>query len=83
MGLSKALFLKMKQNFVAHLELVRHSMLIVELLILSIGFLQYILDLFADVLSVLNEVVSPFIIGLHVSRIYLSGCKLYVHISGP
>lgn len=79
---SKALLLKMYPNFVAHLEFMRHSMLIMALLVLSIGSVQYIMDLLVDVLNVLNEVVSPFSFGLHVSRIYLSGCKWYGHING-
>jgi len=42
-------------------------MLIMTLLVLSIGFVQYIMDLLADVLNALNEVVGPFSFGLNVS----------------
>ena len=56
-------------------------MLIMALLVFNIGFVQYIMDLLMDVLSALNEVVSPFNFGLNVSQIYLSGCKWYGHIN--
>jgi len=52
---------------VAHLELVLHSMLIMALLVLSIGSVQYIMDLLADVLNAPNESVSPFIFRLNMS----------------
>jgi len=54
-----------------------HSMLIMALLVLSIGSIQYIMDLLANVLNVLNEVVSSFSFGLNVNRIYPCGCKWY------
>ena len=56
-------------------------MLFMAQLVLRIGFVQYIMDLLADVLNVLNEVVSPFNFILNVSRIYLIGCKWYGHIN--
>ena len=57
-------------------------MLIMVLLVLSIGFVQYIIDLLENVLNALNEVFIPFRFELYVSRIYLSGCKWYGHING-
>ncbi len=42
-------------------------MLIMVLLVLSIGFVQYIMDMLADVLNALNEVVSLVDFGLDVS----------------
>ena len=57
-------------------------MVIMALLVLSIGSIQYIMGMLANVLNALNEVVSPFSFGLHVSRIYLSRCKWYGHING-
>ena len=57
-------------------------MLIMALLVLCIGSVQYIMDLLADVLNALNEVVIPIGFELDVSRIFLSGCKWYVHING-
>ena len=57
-------------------------MLIMALLVLSIGCVQYILDLLADVLNVLNEVISPVGFVLDVIRICLSSYKWYGHING-
>jgi hypothetical protein len=42
-------------------------MLIMTLLVLSIGSVQYVMDLLVDVLNVLNEVVSPVSFGLDMS----------------
>ena len=78
---NKALFLEMKPNFFAHLELMQHLMLIMALLVLSIGSIQYIVDMLVDVFNVLNEVVSPIGFELDMSRIYLSGCKWYGNLS--
>lgn len=72
----------MKPNFVAHLELVRHSMLIMALLVLSIGSVQYIMNLLVDVFNALNDIVSHFSFRMHVRWIYLSGYKWYGHING-
>ena len=56
-GSSKVLLLQMQSHFVAHLEVVWHPMLIMLLLVLSIGSVQYVMNLLADVLNMLNEVV--------------------------
>ena len=56
-------------------------MLIKELLILSIGFVQY-LDLLANVFNALNKVVNPLGFELDVSRICLSSGKWYGDING-
>ena len=56
-GSSKALLLQMQPHFVAHLEVVWHPMLIMSLLVLSIGYVQDVMNILADVLNVLNEVV--------------------------
>lgn len=50
-------------------------MLIVELLVLSIGSVQYIMDLLEDVLNVLNEDISPVGFGMDMSLIFLSNYK--------
>jgi len=68
-------FLQMKPNFVTHLELVQHLMLIMALLVASIGFIQYITDLLADVMNLLNEVVIPFRFRLGMIQTFLSGWK--------
>ena len=57
-------------------------MLIMVLLILSIGSVQYIMDLLVDVLNAHNEAVSPIDFRLDMRRIYLSSCKCYDHING-
>ena len=57
-------------------------MLIMTLLVLSIGFVTYVMDLLADVMKALNEVVSPVNFRLDISRICLSTCKWYEHING-
>ena len=44
-------------GFVAHLEVVLHPMLIMLLLILGIGSIQYVMNLLANVLNALNEFV--------------------------
>ena len=53
---SEALLLKMQPYFIAHLEVVWHPVLIMALLVLLIGFVQYIMNLLADVLNSLDEV---------------------------
>ena len=56
-GSTEALFLQMKPHFVAHLEVVLHLMLIMLLLVLRIGSIQYVMNLLENVLNALNEVV--------------------------
>jgi hypothetical protein len=55
MGSCKVLFLQMQPNLVTYLKLVGNPMLIMALLVLSIGFLQNIMDLLVDVLNPFNE----------------------------
>ena len=52
---SEALLLQMQPYFVAHLEVVWHPVLIMALLVLRIGSVQYIMNLLADVLNALDE----------------------------
>jgi hypothetical protein len=54
----------MKPHFVTHLEVVWHPMLIMSLLVLSIGSVQDVMNLLADVLNVFNEVV--FLVSLRL-----------------
>ena len=42
-------------------------MLIMTLLVLSIGSIQYVMDLLADVLNALNEAIIPISFGLDMS----------------
>ena len=55
MGSCMAPFMKMKPNFITHLKLVGHLVLIMALIVLSIGLMQNILNLLAYVLHLLNE----------------------------
>jgi hypothetical protein len=57
-------------------------MLIMALLVLSIGFLQNILDLLADVLNPLNESSDFFDRRLIKGRFYLYGGKRKCDING-
>ena len=57
-------------------------MLINAFLALSIGFIQYIMDLLEDVLNVLNGVVSPISFELDMIWIFLSSYNWYGHIYG-
>ena len=56
-GSSKVLLLKMWPHVVTHLEVVLHLILIMSLLVLSIGSVQYVMNLLANVLNALNEFV--------------------------
>jgi hypothetical protein len=56
-GSSEEFFLQMQPHFVSHLEVVWHPMLNMSLLVLSIGSIQDVMNLLADVLNVLNEFV--------------------------
>jgi hypothetical protein len=66
-GSSKAFLLQMQPHFVAHLEVVWHPMLIMSLLVLSIGSVQDVMNLLADVLNVLNEFVFLICLRLDMS----------------
>jgi hypothetical protein len=66
-GSIEVLLLQMQPHFVAHLEVVWHLMLIMSLLVLSIGFVQDVMNLLADVLNVLNEVVCLIRLRLDMS----------------
>jgi hypothetical protein len=63
-GSSEVLLLQMQPHFAAHLEVVWHSMLIMSLLVLSIGSVQVVMNLLADVLNVLSEFV--FLVSLRL-----------------
>ena len=64
---SEALLLQMQPYFVAHLEVVWHPMLIMALLVLRIGSIQYVMNLLADVLNSLDEVVCFVCLRLDMS----------------
>ena len=50
-------------------------MLIMVLLVLSIGFLQNLMDMLADVLNTLNESGGFVGLRMNMGRIYMCGCK--------
>ena len=81
-GSSEALLLKMRPHFVAHLEVVWHLMLIMLLLVLSIGSLQDVMNLLADVLSALNEFFCLANLILDMGLICLSSRKWHGYING-
>jgi hypothetical protein len=45
------------------------------LLVLSIGFLENLMDLLEDVVNLLNESGGFFDLRMNMGRIYLFGCK--------
>jgi hypothetical protein len=81
-GSSEAFLLQMQPHFVAHLEVVWHPMLIMSLLVLSIGFVQDVMNLLVDVLNVLNEVVCLIFLRLDMSLIFLSSHKWHGYVNG-
>jgi hypothetical protein len=58
-----------------HLKLMRYPVLIMELLVLSIGFLQDLMDLLADVLNPLNEYSGFVGLRMNMGIFFLCGCK--------
>ena len=59
-----------------------HLMLIMPLLVLSIGSIQYVMNLLVNMLNALNEVVRLGSFRLDMSRINLSSCKWYGYLNG-
>ena len=57
-------------------------MLIMSVLLLSIGFVQYVMNLLADVLNVLNEDVCFVSFRLNMSRIILSSRQWHGYVNG-
>jgi hypothetical protein len=75
MGSCKALFLQMQPNFIAHLKLVGHQVLIMALLVLGIGLLKNIMNLLADVLDLFNEPGGFVDFSFSMGRFCLCGRK--------
>jgi hypothetical protein len=65
----------MKSNFISHLKLAWHMMLIMMLLVLGIGILKNILNLLVDVLDSFNELGGFFNFGLSMGKLFLYGRK--------
>ena len=81
-GSSEALLLQILPHFITHLEVVWHLMLIMSLLVLSIGSVQYVMKLLVDVLNALDEDVCFVNFRLDMSQIGLSSCKWYDYVNG-
>jgi hypothetical protein len=82
MEIDETLLLQMQPDFVANLKWVWYLVLIMELLVLSIGFMKNILDLLADVLNPVNEsggFVDRRLIG---GRVCMCGGKRNCNING-
>jgi hypothetical protein len=67
--------LSSKALLVSNLKLVWYPVLIMALLVLSIGFLQNLMDLLVDVLNLLNESGGFVGLRLNMGRVCLCGCK--------
>ena len=57
-------------------------MLIMSFLVISIGSIQYVMNLLADVLNALEEAVRFVSFRLDMSRISLSSCKWHGYVNG-
>ena len=55
MGYGKAFFLQMQPNFVTHIKLMLHLVLIMSLFVIGIWLLQYVVNLLVDVLDAFNK----------------------------
>jgi hypothetical protein len=75
MGPCETLLLQMQPEFVTNLKLVWYHVLIMALLVISIGFLQNILDLLVDVMNLLNESGGFVDHRLIMGRVCLCGGK--------
>jgi hypothetical protein len=75
MGSCKMFFLQVQPNFIYHLKLVWHLMLIMALLVLGIRLLKNILSLLEDVLDLLNEPGRFVDFGLSMGQVCLGGHK--------
>ena len=72
----------MQETLVAHLEFVWNPLLIMELLVLGICFLQNILDILSDVLNLFNEHGGFVGLFMNMRRFGLCGCKGKSYING-
>jgi hypothetical protein len=59
----------------SHLKLVCYLVLIMVLLVLSLGFLENLMDLLEDVVNLLNESGGFFDLRMNMGRIFFCGCK--------
>jgi hypothetical protein len=73
MGYCKVFILQVQPNFISHLKLVWHPVLIMVMLVLGIELLQNILNLLVDVIDSFNEVGGFVSFSLSMGRFYLFG----------
>jgi hypothetical protein len=75
MGSCKVLFIQVRPNFISHLKIVWHLVLIMALTVLGIGLLQNILNLLEDVLDSFN--IPGGFVGFvfHMGQFFPYGCK--------
>ena len=75
MGSCKVLFLQVQPNFVGHMKLMWHPMLIMALLVLVIGLQWDILNMLTDMLDPLNELGGFVSSSWSIQRVCLGGRK--------
>ena len=81
-GPGEMLSLQVQPNLITHFEGMWNSMLIMVLLILGIGFLQDVLDLFTNVLNSFNEPGCYVRLCVLMGRVGLCGYKWEGNING-
>ena len=81
-GPGETLFLQVQPNLVTHFEGMWNSMLFMALLILGIGFLQDVMDLFLNVLNSFNEFGCSVPLYVQLGRVVMCRCKWEGDING-
>ena len=71
MGSCEALFLQMQPYLISHLKFVWYLMMIVELIVLGIGFLNNIMNLLLDVLDALNKFGCLTNLGMRMGGLFV------------
>ena len=69
----ESFFLQMQPNLITHLVCVWHSMLVMTLLVLGIGFFQNVMDLLANVLDPFHKFGGFINLSLRERRCFLCG----------
>jgi hypothetical protein len=82
MGSCEALFLQIQAYLISHLKLMWYPMLILALLVLGVGFLQNIMNLFLDVLELLNKVGFSITLNMSMGRLFICSCNGKIYING-
>jgi hypothetical protein len=82
MGSCEALFLQVQPHLISHLKLVWYSMFFVALLVLGIGFMHNIMNLFLDVLDALNKFGFLISLNLIMGGLFMCRCNGKSYING-